>query len=105
MAAMKHVDIHEFLIRVLPWPTDECDSGYINLHWSQPSRDDPKRRFWSGRPYRDAAQMLGMAKWVVQNIRYADVYFCMSRQLHTSTNRGKTIAQRSAANATLLKSL
>jgi len=98
-------DIQDFLTRVLPWPTDD-ELGFCNLHWSHPDKNEPGKKVWLGRPFRSPTELIGMARWIVQNVAKADIYFCLSRQQLTGTNKkGKTIALRSTANASSLKSI
>ena len=96
--------IHEFLLRVLPWPGDDLP-GYCNTHVMGTGSDGKK--FWSGTPCRDVDQFLQAVHSVLAWRTPPDVYMCMSRQAHTkpANKDGKLRAAKSKENALAFKGI
>lgn len=74
----------EFLLRVLPFPSDD-ELGYINLHVMGTGSDGKK--FWSGVPTRDVDQFLQQVHKALTRRVPPDIYMCLSRQAKTGTAR------------------
>jgi hypothetical protein len=97
--------IKDFMSRVVPWPSN--GEGYINLHWLVPSRRDPAKKVWLGKPFTNVDDFLSFARWAASSGRnITDIYYCTSQQSTAGkTKAGKDLAIRNAANAKALKAL
>lgn len=96
--------VTNFMERVVAWP-GPTGAGFINLHWTKAGADGKPR--WRGAPYKTAQEFLKRAQRLAANPNTAsDIYFCTSAQASCATHpKGFQIAERSAANATLVKAL
>lgn len=93
----------EFLRRLLPWPQDD-QRGYINVHFAGKAEDG--HPWMSGKPTTSPQQFLetvhGVMRWNIPT----DIYFCLTRQEHTKTNKaGKIVAAKSHEGAMAAKAL
>lgn len=94
----------DLLLRTMAWPGPE-NPGFVNLHWWSPGKDEPDKKFWSGKPFQDVDSFLSFASWALKQPTIKDLYYCLSLQKNHGTNKttGKPNAIRSAANALNLK--
>lgn len=103
--------IGAFIGSVIAWPGSD-EPGWANLQWSYVDKRTPggkrngKYPVGNGLPYRDPSLMINRAAWVNNSGFNKDVWFCTSLQSTTKLNKqGKTVADRSARNALLQKSI
>jgi hypothetical protein len=97
------ISIREFLLRCLPWPSDDTQ-GFINMHamLTMPGGKKP----WTGTPTRDVDQFLAAVHTALGWRTPPDIYFCLSRQAETKTIAdGKVRAAKSQVNALAVKSV
>lgn len=91
---------HEFMERVVVWPGLQ-NPGHINLHWPW-KKEGMTKPVFLGLPYKDVHSFMAE----VQQHLNQDVYFCLSTQSETGTNKqGKIIAKRRRDNALFLKAI
>jgi hypothetical protein len=103
--ASRITQLTEFLTGVLPWPKDG-EPGFINLHWLIPSRSNPDKSIWIGKPTRTIEEFLSLLEGVLTRPTTRDIYYCLSRQSQTGKNSlGNVTAVRNNANALLLKAI
>jgi hypothetical protein len=100
-------EIAEFIGRVVPWPENSEAPGYINLHWTFWDGDDPpKSPPWGGIATKTVEDFMRALDWVRAQKNTRDIYFCLSQQSQTRTNkRGRVAAARSQRNALSLKAI
>lgn len=92
----------DFLLRVLPWPTDDTP-GFINVHAQM--KIDGKTP-WTGWPTRDIDAFLQKVYWALSWPTPPDLYMCMSRQARTRPDaKGNERAAKSNEFAQALKSI
>jgi hypothetical protein len=97
-------DIAQFFSRVVPWPQDDTELGYVNLHWTIPQPTGKPR--WTGKPVRSVAEFQRLVSWVLARPNTGDIYYCLSLQSMTGlSKRGSVIAARSLQNVLALKAL
>lgn len=102
---MNPPSVVDFIQHVLPWPGPQ-EPGYVNLHWSAPSRTDPSKKFWMGKPTRSVEEFFELRNWLLTLPNACDVYYCTSLQSqHDFAKNGKPKAKREAANARALKAI
>jgi len=100
-------DVSAFMGAVVPWP-GSTNAGYVNMHFSFPSRDDPKVLVKKGGwPKKTITDFIGSVTFALKcPTRYKDIWYCTSLQSGTKTNiNGKLRAHRLKANALKLKSI
>ena len=91
--------------RVVPWPGVDAP-GYVNLHWTSPNPNNPKKPFWRGKPLRDVGSFMGLSAWLLKQSSVKDIYFCLSQQSKAGKNaKGNPIAIREQVNALAVKAL
>ena len=96
-------NIREFLLRVLPWPSDD-EPGYCNVHAMMTMPDGKKP--WTGTPTRDVDTFLQEVHRMLGWRTPPDIYCCMSRQAETKPGQdGKVRAAKSQDQALALKSI
>jgi hypothetical protein len=100
-------EIVEFISRVVPWPESPEAPGYINLHWTFWDGDDrPRNPPWGGIATKTVEEFMRALDWVRAQKNTRDIYFCLSLQSQTRTNkRGRVVAARSQRNALALKAI
>ena len=95
-------NIREFLLRVLPWPSDD-EPGYINLHAQMHINGKTP---WTGYPLRDVDNFLQQVYTCLSWKTPPDLYYCMSRQgLYREHQDGRNLAARSQDQALALKAV
>jgi hypothetical protein len=100
--------VSAFMANVVAWPASLQDPGYVNLHYSYPSREDPKvLEKKGGWPKKDITSFMGSVSYALRSpSRYKDIWYCTSMQSQTKPGRnGKPIAHRLKANAMSLKAI
>jgi hypothetical protein len=100
--------VSAFMAAAVPWPGSPGDLGWVNLHYSYPSREDPKvLEKKGGWPKKSVDSFIGSVAYALKTpSRYKDVWFCTSLQRDTKTGRnGKILAARSSLAALTLKSI
>jgi hypothetical protein len=100
-------EIAQFMARVVPWPENSEAPGHINLHWTFWHGDDPPKNIpWAGIPTRTVEEFMKALDWVRARKNTRDIYFCLSLQSQTRTNkRSRVAAARSQKNALALKAI
>lgn len=91
-------DARRFLERVHNWPASDSDAGLVNIHstWKNPTQGrDP---YWTGRAFRDPAQAVSYASWLIQQPAVLNIYHCTSLQAQTARKNNKIVALRSIQN-------
>jgi hypothetical protein len=97
-------EVAEFLARVVPWPDSDDATGYVNLHWTM--LGDDGKLIWPGKPCRCVDEFMRLTRWALTRPSTRDVYFCLSLQSETRTNkRGRVVAARLQKNAIALKAI
>jgi len=107
-----------FLARVLPWPTEDRQQEYVNLHHTfipngkegKTDKNGKQETGMTGRAYRDVGELVGYMKFADGLSRNRDFYFCTSTQnyaIPSVSGKGKPYlkAARSSDAATLHKAL
>jgi hypothetical protein len=97
----------QFIKRVVPWPNSPEAPGYVNLHWTFWDGDEPlKNPPFGGIPTRTPEEFMKALDWAQARPNTKDIYFCLSLQAKTRTNkRGRIVAARTQDDALPLKSI
>ena len=99
-------DIARFITSVVPWPSEDKDLGFINLHWTEPGAHIADKPVWRGKPHRSVAEFVSCTKWLLNRPSTRDIYFCLSQQRRCKPDKhGQPKAVRSAAAAVALKAI
>jgi hypothetical protein len=101
------IGAREYLAKTIPWPQNDND-GYVNIHWTQPSKDGGKP-WWTGRAVRSVDEAMRTLEWAKKQPDTLDIYVCMSRQAKAMEKTSKTgnkylVPVRCQGNALDLKS-
>jgi hypothetical protein len=100
--------VSAFMAAAVPWPRAVEDPGWVNLHYSYPSREDPKvLEKKGGWPKKDITSFIGSVSYALRTpSRYKDIWYCTSLQSEAGTNtKGKPKAVRKKLNALGLKAI
>lgn len=106
---MTYEAARQYLARVVPWPQDDGEPSFVNLHWMFKGQGYDKPG-WSGRATRSVDEAIRTLNWTAKLPDTRDIYVCLSGQREAqerTSTKGKPYlaAVRSQNNVTLLKSL
>jgi hypothetical protein len=69
----------EYLARVLAWP-QPGEAGFVNIHWTFPSRRTPGKADWTGRAVVSLKDAVSNLEWAMRIADTKDIYACLSLQ-------------------------